>query len=213
MSTSANERMWTCQVATNAWAYLPVCRVGAPNVGFKKKNWSLPSLNQNPSLSSKMPTDWASLCAANTSFCCGEQRHAVFRQCIPLWWKWRRRHSTSLLWSCLSDSSQTWSWEQLSSPMAADHHVVWLPIMCYVSHAFRMHAENCPLGYYPLAPPLVIVWGQSTARPAYSFVYFDSSMLISWDIERFTSHFRSRRNQGNASVQRWSGAVELTPAL
>lgn len=100
-----------------------------------------------------MVFDWVFSCAANASCGRGVQRHAVLRQCILLWWKWRRAHSKSLLWSCLSDLSQTWSWEQLSSLMAADHHTSWLPIMSLRLSVFHMHIENCLVGCYPLAPP------------------------------------------------------------
>lgn len=106
----------------------------------------------------------------------GVQRHAVFRHRIPLWWKWRRPHNKTLLWSCLSDLSQTWSWEQLSSLMAADHDTFWLPIMYYVSQVSHMYTANCPVGHYALAPPLVIVWGQSTAQSPYSPVCLDSQL-------------------------------------
>lgn len=155
-----------------------------PALAFKKgKELELGPLNPHETrIHWKLKNaDWlGSLCASNTICGCGVQRHAVFRQCIPLWWKWRRPHSRSLLWSCLSDLLQTWGWEQLSSLMAADHHTFWLPIMCYVSQVFHTHTENCPLGYYPLAPPLVIVWGQFTARPTCSPVCLDSQFHVDW---------------------------------
>lgn len=179
MSTSTVESVWTCQVSTNAWAYLPVCHMGAPSLKGEK-DWPFkPSWNRIPSKAQKCRLIGLLVCSQHLLWL-QLQHHAVFGQCIPLWWRGRRPHSKSLLWSCLSDLVRTWSWEQLSGLMAADHHTFRMPIMCYVSQVFHMHAKNCPLGYYPLAPPSVIVWGQSTARSTYSLVCLDPLFHVDW---------------------------------